>query len=194
MAFPRIAALWLIAMVAAPAYGQAQTGATHLGPIQCYVHATEIAALESLNAKQLCIGATSVAPAQCFAEASDRALLSDLDAVRLCQVASSTAPAACAERLRATTALTSSPIVDYCVALRWTLVQSGTGGVPECVETALDRTALTNDDAVRLCAGAVSTAPVACYELGKNETALTNSDIVDLCTLVVLVPYTPWLL
>jgi len=188
-----IAILGLVVAAATPAHAQQAGGAPYLGPIYCYLDATERSALETQKAKQLCVGAINVAPARCYAQAIDRALLTDLDAVRLCQMAGSTTPAACAERLRATTTLGSSAtIVDYCAAMRWTLVQSGTGGVPECIETALDRTALVNTEAARLCAGAQSTAPVACFELGRNRTALANDDLVDLCTTVVIVPYSPW--
>jgi hypothetical protein len=166
----------------------------HLGPMRCYIAATGRPNLERLKAKQLCTGATSAAPAQCLVEATNRVLgMSDLQAVRLCRTATSTAPALCAERLDDTTDLGTPTIVTYCAALRWSLLPAGTGGSPACVEAARDRTRLSDREAVRLCAGSTTTAPVACYELGDDETTLSSADIVDLCTTVVIgAPLQPW--
>lgn len=194
MSTSRLTVLGLVAMLAAPAHAQeAATGAEPLGPIRCYVHATALSNLETLKAKQLCTGATSDAPARCFAEATDRVGMTDLDAVRLCQAATSTAPAICADRVDDTMSFVSAAIADYCAALRWPLVPAPTGGSPECLEAALDRTLLSTSEAARLCAGSASTGPIACYQQGRDETSLTDADLVDLCTTVVIAPYyRPW--
>jgi hypothetical protein len=186
----RLTVLGLVAAVtavAAPAHGQpAADGAAYLGPIRCYIDVTENAYLESLKAKDLCTGAADEAPSRCFMEATDRVAITDPQAVSLCRATSSIAPAICAERLEDTTNLVASSIVEYCAALRWPLVPAGTGGAPECVRAALDRTTLVHDQAARLCAGSVSTAPVACFELGQEETTLFETDIVDLCAATVI--------
>ncbi len=187
----------LVALAAVPAHGQPAAGPAdaHLGPVRCYVEATDNLHLEQLKAKQLCTGATSAAPARCLDEATDRVgSMTDLQAVRLCQTASSNAPALCAERLDDTTDLGAWAVVNYCAALRWALLPAGTGGSPACVEAALDRTLLPDHEAARLCAGSASTAPVACYELGDDQTTLSDRDLVDLCTTVVIgAPLQPWL-
>jgi hypothetical protein len=182
------------AALIAHAQPAAAPAAAHLGPMRCYVHATDNLNLEQLKAKQLCTGATSAEPARCFDEATDRVLgMTDLQAVRLCQTATSPAPALCAERLDDTTDLGTSTVVTYCAALRWSLLPAGSGGSPACVVAALDRTLLSELEAARLCAGSASTAPVACYELGDDETTLSDADIVDLCTTVVIgAPLQPW--
>jgi hypothetical protein len=194
MFIPRITVLGLVAGAAATAHGQPPSGdAASLGPIRCYISATEGSYLENLKAKQLCTGAVSEAPASCYAEAAYRARLTDQDAARLCQAATSTAPALCAERLDETTALgSSSQIVDYCAALRWPMFPAPTGGSPQCIEAALSRTTLSDQEAARLCSGATTAGPVACYELGNDQTTLSDDDLVDLCTPVVIAPYYSW--
>jgi hypothetical protein len=152
------------------------------------MEATERANLPTQKAKQLCIGAASEAPAWCFAEAAERVPLPEDQAIRLCMTATSTEPAACAERLDQTTPLVSSTILEYCAALRWPLYPPGTGGSPVCIQAALERTLLTENQAARLCNGSVSAAPVACFELGTAQTALADQDLVDLCTVVVIAP------
>jgi hypothetical protein len=182
--------VWLVA-IAVPAHAQPTSGdPARLGPIRCYMAATRASNLEHLKAKQLCTGATGEAPARCLAEATDRVGLDELPAARLCQGARSTAPAICAKRLDDSTDLDTSSIVNYCAALHWPLVAAGTGGSPECLEAALDRTPLSDLEAARLCLGSESAAPVACYALGHAQTALSDLDLVDLCTTVVIAaPY-----
>jgi hypothetical protein len=165
-----------------------------IAPMRCYLYATEAAGtsgLESQKAAQLCQGATSEAPAQCFDQAVDALALSDLHAVELCRLATSAAPAACAARLDDTTNLPDNEIVSYCATDQFPLIPAQTAGSPECLEAALDRTALTEDRAVRLCRGSATTSPIDCFDLGDDETALSDDEIVDLCSATAILRATP---
>lgn len=160
-----------------------------LGPVQCYGRlASETLAMQA-NALQLCRGATSDAPARCFTRARARGLL-EIEALRLCTMATSEAPAACAERLAAAGTYATATIVAYCAELQWQIAEPPTRGSPACVETALARTTLGEDQAVVLCRGARSTGPVECFEWGEARLALMEHDLVQLCAEVVVVP--PW--
>jgi hypothetical protein len=158
------------------------------GPVRCHRQATSEAGLDTLEAKLLCIGAGSAAPALCVDGAREVIGMSKLQAVLMCRGATTTEPVRCAQRLQDETTLANDAIADYCAAERWPYVASPEPGSPDCVEAALDRTALASLDATRLCRGSMSTAPVDCFLRGKEETALSNLDLVDLCAPVV-VPY-----
>jgi len=56
-----------------------------------------------------------------------------------------------------------------------------------CVNAALDRTMVTEQQAVRLCRGSPTKRPVACFEAGRHQTLLGTQDLVDLCAPVVRV-------
>ncbi|HEU4614053.1 MAG TPA: hypothetical protein VFS15_18290 [Kofleriaceae bacterium] len=171
----------------APGPGQpATTDATALAPVLCYEAAESSGDLPSIDAIRLCMGAANDAPARCFTEASARGTLSSLQAVTLCAMATSTEPADCARRLEETTNLPPVTVVEYCSASRWPAVASRDGGAPACLEAALDRTTLPQIDAVRLCAGSPSDAPVTCFAWGHGRLALTDADLITLCAPVVV--------
>jgi hypothetical protein len=154
-------------------------------PIRCYVAATNND-LSTNRAVNLCAGAVSDAPAACVAAAQDRILtISDADVVRLCARATSTEPATCAARLDDTTTLSLRRIVSYCAASQWPYVPARSPGAPACVENALERTTLSDGQAVRLCQGARTTAPVACFERGDERTTLSSQRLITLCRVLV---------
>jgi hypothetical protein len=160
--------------------------ASPLAPVECYRAAS--GRLDTQAAKQLCTGARSDTPARCFAEIVGPLGMTDYTAVVLCAGAESDAPAGCARTLHATTGLGDQDIAAFCAARQWPVVAPSTAGSPECVTDALDRTALGDLDAVRLCRGATSNGPVACYQQARTDTALNDHDAVELCATVV-----PWL-
>lgn len=163
-----------------------------LGPVRCYLDITRNANLTSVQAKQLCTGAADEAPARCFAQATARGF-ADTQAVRLCAGALSLAPATCARQLDDSTGLDDHTIVGYCAALHAPLIPIDANGAPACVAGARARTALPDSDAVRLCSGSTSAAPIDCFEWGRTNTMLPDRDLIDLCRPVVSVPYLPWL-
>lgn len=180
-----------VALVAGPAAAQpAAAPADPLGPVRCYVAATQGRTNLTLEqGKQLCIGAIDESPARCFAQIVARGF-ADVQAMRMCASATSVSPAECAERLRASTGLDDASIVGYCAALPWPLAPLVGQGAPACVVNARTRTRLPDADTVRLCSGSTSAAPVDCYAGGQTTTRLTDAELVDLC-LPVGLPYAP---
>ncbi len=162
-----------------------------IGPVQCHVRATDEFGLAASAAKELCVGAFDDTPARCIDQVVDRIDFVTPNAVAICRGALTTDPADCAARLEDTTDLDDSQIASSCAAQRWPFFEPPGSGSPACVEAALDRTDVSDFEAVRLCRGATSTDPVACYELGDDETALSGPDLVDLCaTVATLIPCT----
>jgi hypothetical protein len=153
------------------------------GRIHCYTGATS-AGLERWKAIRLCRGATSDMPARCADAAIDRVGLSEQHAIRLCRVAKSTDPVTCAARL-SSLGLEDREVVGYCAAMPWPLVAARFRGSVECVERALDRTLLTDVEAMHLCRGSGSLAPVECFEVGDDATLLDDRDLVELCAPVM---------
>jgi len=183
--------LVLSLLSAGPSAGpvDAQTAVDPLGPVRCYVAATQGRNNLTLEqGKQLCIGAIDESPARCFAQIAARGF-ADVQAMRMCASATSVLPAECAERLRATTGLDDASIVGYCAALPWPLAPLVGPGAPECVVGAQSRTWLPDAETVRLCSGSTSSAPVDCYAWGQTTTRLTDADLVELCLPVALYPY-----
>lgn len=160
-----------------------------LGPVRCYVAATQGRNnLTMTQGQQLCVGAIDDSPAQCFAQIVARGF-ADVQAMRMCAGATSVSPAECAQRLRATTGLDDASIVGYCAALPWPLAPLVGQGAPACVADAHARTRLPDAYTVRLCSGSTSAAPVDCFAGGQTTTRLTDTDLVDLCLPVGLYPY-----
>lgn len=183
--------LWVGFVAARVAAQPAATEPAGLGPVRCFVTATDAANLDTLSARRLCVGAADVVPAQCFDEASDVLGLSDGEAVTLCRAARSLDPIACANNLDTMAALEDAEIVAYCAAMRWPLIAPPTAGTPACVRAALDQAELTEAEAVRLCRGSADTSPVACYAWGEAQTTVSELDLVELCAPVVVAsPYT----
>lgn len=168
--------LWL-ALAAAPA--SAQQG-DPIAPVQCYQVADD-RGLSSANAQFLCAGATSDAPARCLALAQERGELSDQQALQLCRFASSPNPAICASRLSETTTLSNDDIIYACTETRLIPYVRTFASDPSCIEAAVEYPDIPSQLAVRLCSGADSAAPLACYVDANNTTGLTNDQIVDLC-------------
>jgi hypothetical protein len=162
-------------------------------PVACYLEADRATELSDGSRVQLCVGAPSEAPASCAVMAREQIDgVTDADAIQLCTRANSTLPAACASRLANTTNLSKSSIVRYCAASRWPVVPAKTPAAPACIERALDRTTLSDSEALRLCRGARSTAPARCFERGVDETSLSTTQLVELCSAVVPRPVYPW--
>jgi hypothetical protein len=161
-----------------------------LGPVRCYAAATQDSRAAMEQAKLLCIGAVDESPARCFAQAAHREF-ADAQAIQLCAGTTSLAPATCADRLKTTAGLDDGTIVAYCAALPWPLAPLAGPGAPRCVLSARDRTRLPDSDAVRLCSGSTSAAPVDCYAWGEANTYLSDHDLVDLCLPAALYPYPP---
>jgi hypothetical protein len=175
------------------AFAQTAPQVDPYAPIRCYDRVDRVENLEHLKAMELCTGAVSEAPADCYSDAEALLQFVDDDIVRMCRMATSRAPAECAAHLDETTPLVEQEIVDYCAALQWPLVAPPTGGTPECVEAALDRTTLTENRALQLCRGSSTPDPVDCFITGDNQLNLTEDDLVQLCSLVVAYPYVqPW--
>ncbi|HEX3482220.1 MAG TPA: hypothetical protein VHT91_44700 [Kofleriaceae bacterium] len=175
----------------AAAQPQAAPAVDPLGPVRCYLAATQGTSNLTLEqGKQLCIGAIDESPARCFAQIADQGF-ADAQAMRMCASAASVSPAECAERLKTTTGLDDASIVGYCAALPWPLSPLVGQGAPACVVGARTRTRLPDADTVRLCSGSTSAAPVDCYAGGQTTTRLTDADLVELCLPVGLYPYPP---
>ncbi len=160
-----------------------------LGPVRCYAAATHDSLAPMEQARQLCIGAVDESPARCFAQAASREF-ADAQAIQLCAGTTSLAPAMCADRLK-TSGLDDGTIVAYCAALPWPLLPLAGPGAPACVLGARGRTGLSDTDAVRLCGGSTSTAPVDCFAWGATNTYLSDHDLIELCLPVGLYPYPP---
>lgn len=166
----------------------------HLGPVRCYVRATDATTIAPASAVQLCIGAASDAPARCLAQAKNRLLgFSDLELVQLCSGATSTEPVACAARSDDTTELSDRQIAQHCAALPYVQIPAQSAGAPICVETARDRTTLSDREALELCRGSNDVGPVACFEYGDDQTPLSAPDLISLCGAVEIIPgyYSP---
>jgi len=175
----------------AAAQAQGVPAADPLGPVRCYLAATQgISNLTLEQGRQLCIGALDESPARCFARIADQGF-ADAQAMQMCASAASLSPAECAVRLKQTTGLDDASIVGYCTALPWPLTPLVGQGAPVCVVSARTRTNLPDADTVRLCSGSMSAAPVDCYAWGQTHTRLTDSELVDLCLPVALYPYPP---
>lgn len=186
-----VVALLSAALIAGPAIAQSQAAPTvdPLGPVRCYVAATQGTSNLTLEqGKQLCIGAIDESPARCFDETADQGF-ADAQAMRICASAASLSPAVCAAHLKTTTGLDDASIVGYCAALPWPLAPLVGQGAPACVVGAQTRTNLPDADTVRLCSGSASAAPVDCFAGGQTTTRLTDTDLVDLCLPVALYPY-----
>lgn len=184
---PLLIAWILLALAARTGHAQAvqPPPADPYAALRCFDVATD-QGLDTQLATNLCVGSTNLAPIACLQEASDTLALSDLYAVRLCQQASSLAPAICADRLDDTD-LEDGEIITYCTAGTYPLVPASGGGSPGCVEAALDETLLTEDKAVRLCAGSTGLEPVMCYQVGEAELPdATDEDLIALCSLWVI--------
>ena len=180
----------LIAAGPAAAQSQAAPAVDPLGPVRCYVAATQGTSNLTLEqGKQLCIGAGNESPAQCFERTSDLGF-ADTQAMRMCASAASLSPAECAARLKTTTGLDDASIVGYCAALPWPLAPLVGQGAPACVVSAQTRTNLPDAYTVRLCSGSMSAAPVDCFAGGQTTTRLTDVELVELCRPVGL-PYAP---
>lgn len=178
-------------LIAGPAAAQpAHAPADPLGPVRCYIAATQGGNLTLAQGKQLCIGAIDEAPARCFAQAAGQGF-ADAQVMRLCAGAPSLAPATCAKRLDETTGLDDGSIVAYCVALPWPLAPLIGQGAPACAVGAHLYTWLPDQSTVQLCSGSTSDGPVACYLWGQSNTQLPDQDLVDLCRPVGLYPYPP---
>lgn len=159
---------------------------TPYGALSCYLNAID-QGIDNLNAKQLCLGAPNVTPAQCFDAAQELIDIAGPEAVTLCQRATSLAPARCADRLAEETQLETGDIVTSCASASWPVVPAPGAGAPACVEAALGETMLPEYEAVRLCAGSATRAPVDCFLRGDDELTLTEGDVVDLCATYVRV-------
>jgi hypothetical protein len=178
-------------LIAGPAAAQQAVPIDPLGPVRCYLAATQGTSNLTLEqGKQLCIGAIDESPARCFAQISDRGF-ADAQAMQMCASAASLSPAECAERLKTTTGLDDASIVGYCAALPWPLAPLVGQGTPACVVGARTRTGLTDSYIVRLCSGSTSASPVDCYAGGQTTTRLTDVELVELCLPVGLYPYPP---
>lgn len=187
---PLVVSLLSAGPSAGPAVAQpAPVPGDPLGPVRCYATATQDSHATMEQARQLCIGAVDESPARCFAQAAGREL-ADAQAIQLCAGTTSLAPALCADRLK-TSGLDDGTIVAYCTALPWPLFPLAGPGAPACVLGARDRTGLSDSDAVRLCGGSTSTAPVDCFAWGTAHTYLSDHDLLELCLPVGLYPYPP---
>jgi hypothetical protein len=171
-----------VAAQAAPPGGPTESSRAR---IDCYLHATGPAGLETDKAVDLCVGASSDGPARCFDEATDSLALSDEQGVRLCRLAESTAPVTCGLRLEGI-GIEDRDLVGYCAAAAWPLVVVPSGGDPACVQSGLDRTNLSEQEIVRLCRGSTSTGPIECYEAGDDQTSLDDRRLVTLCAPMIV--------
>jgi len=183
-----LVAFVLLALAARTSHAQVvqPSGADPYGALRCFDVATD-GGLPTQLATSLCVGSSGLAPIACFEQVSDTLAFSDLSAVRLCQQATSLAPAVCADRLDDTEELVEDEIVAFCTAATYALVPASGGGAPQCVEAALEETLLTENDAVRLCAGSSDVQPVACYQVGEAELPdAADEQLIELCSLWVL--------
>jgi hypothetical protein len=188
-----VVSLLSAALIAGPAAAQPQAApaADPLGPVRCYLAATQGTSNLTLEqGKQLCIGAIDESPARCLAQIAGQGF-ADAQAMRMCASAASVSPAECAARLKQTTGLDDASIVGYCAALPWPVAPLVGQGAPACLVGARARTNLADAQTVRLCGGSASAAPVDCYAGGQISTRLTDSDLVELCLPVALYPYPP---
>ncbi len=185
---PLVVSLLSAGLSGGPAAAQPES-ADPLGPVRCYATATRDSLAPMTQARQLCTGAVDESPARCFAQATAREF-ADAQAIQLCAGTTSLAPAMCADRLK-TSGLDDGTIVAYCAALPWPLFPLAGPGTPTCLIDARGRTGLSDTDAVRLCGGSTSTAPVDCFAWGAANTYLSDHDLVELCLPVGLYPYPP---
>ena len=180
----RVPRSWPLVALAALAAAAPPDGESPFAPLACYKHATDELGLTDQQSVNLCLGATSIAPVRCYQLATTQDALSDLEAIQLCKLATSEEPADCVARLTRTTGYDQATIVGYCSTATYALASPPEPGAASCIQAA-KHTLLADPDAVRLCQGSESAAPVECYAWGKAHTLLTDSDTITLCATVV---------
>ena len=174
-----------IALAGAAVTARAQpTAEVPSATLRCYLDATGPGNLPELAAKQLCLGAASVAPARCVAQASADGFTTQ-DALRLCARATDLGPVGCERHLRATTTLSRHRAAAFCGAAHVALGPPSGPGAPACLDEARAQAVITAGQAARLCRGARSDAPVACFRYGRDRTTVDPDQLVDLCAPVV---------
>jgi len=177
----------VVGMLGGVASAQPAPLADPLGPVRCFANADN-QLVARFDAIQLCTGAINEAPANCYKAAETALDLSNRELVRLCEYATSTAPASCAAQIADTTDHGNSDIAEYCAARQWPTANLPTSGSPDCVDEALARTQLWNDDALRLCRGSDSTGPIECYAWGRTNLNLSDENLIQLCAAVAAYP------